>query len=137
MADLTITAANVIPDAGARITTHMAAVAISPAQAVYELAGDEQKVGLYDADGTGEVKKLYGLALNSAAVGQPVAVMIGGTLTVGATVVAGTIYLGSDTPGGIRPAADLNSGDVVGVLGVGISTSKIALHIWNTGATKA
>lgn len=136
MADLTITAANVIADPGAKIAQKVAAAAITAGASVY-LSSETGKVGLYDADVAGDASVLYGVAVNGAAVGQVVCVAIDGTLAIGATVAVGTLYLGSDTAGGIRPAADLNSGDAVSVLGVGISTSKIALNIWNTGVVKA
>jgi hypothetical protein len=136
MADLTITAANVIADPGAKIAQKVAAAAITAGASVY-LSSETGKVGLYDADVAGDASVLYGVAVNGAAVGQVVCVAIDGTLAIGAIVAVGTLYLGSDTAGGIRPVADLNSGDAVGVLGVGISTSKIALNIWNTGVVKA
>ncbi|ADJ24770.1 conserved hypothetical protein [Hyphomicrobium denitrificans ATCC 51888] len=137
MADLTITATSVVPDPGAKISQNIAAVNITAGQSVALSSTDSKKVGLYDADGSGEALILNGVALNSANAGQAINVMWDGVLTIGATVAVGTLYFGSDTPGGIRPAADLNSGDSVGLLGIAISTTKIALNIWNTGVVKA
>jgi len=136
MADLTITPANVIADPGAKIVPKVASAAIEAGESAY-LSSVTDKVGLYDADGAGDAAVLYGVAVNGAAIGQVVCVATGGTLAIGATVAVGTLYLGSDTAGGIRPVADLNSGDKVGVLGIAVSTSKIALNIWNPGVTKA
>jgi hypothetical protein len=137
MSDLTITAANVVADAGAKIEMKYALEAVTAGESLYQSLTDAKKVGLYDADAAAPANALCGVALNSAGEGQPVAVMSDGVLTIGGTVVQGTIYLGSDTAGGIRPAADLNSGDAVSVLGVAVSTTKLKLNIWNTGVAKS
>ena len=47
----------------------------------------------------------------------------GGKITIGATVVPGTMYGISATAGGICPMADLTTGNYVTPLGLAISTT--------------
>lgn len=49
----------------------------------------------------------FGVALHASLSGQPLAVQTGGSITIGATVVAGGVYCISSTSGGIAPLADL------------------------------
>lgn len=55
------------------------------------------------------------------------------SVNLGATLVAGTTYVGSDTAGGIRPFVDLSTGDTVAIVGIATATSLIKLGIKNTG----
>ena len=50
----------------------------------------------------------------------------------GAGPVAGTVYVNSDTPGGIKPAADLTTGDRTTVVGVGDGASGIIMSLNNS-----
>lgn len=112
MADLSITASSVAAGSGASFGT----------------------VKLADANSaTAAVRTPYGIAISSAASGQPVIVQRAGDITIGATTAAGTIYCLSDTAGGIMPAADLSSGEYVGMLGVGLGSSQIRMHVWASG----
>jgi hypothetical protein len=133
MADLTITAANVVKGSTAKTEVGIYGATITAGQTVYQDASDK-KYKLCDADsGTAAVRTTRGIALNSGSDGQPAAVQTEGAITIGATVTVGTIYVQSDTPGGIMPAADLEAGDYVTVLGVGISASQIDLNIHPSG----
>ena len=137
MADLTITAANVVPGTGAKKRTGTAGTTITAGQTVY-LDATDNKYKLYDADSaTAAVRALAGIALNGAANGQPLTVQYEGNITIGATVAAGVIYVGSDTAGGIMPAADIETGDYVTVIGVGISTTQIKLAFIESGVAAA
>lgn len=138
MSDIAVTAANVLKGAGAITVTKYALAAITAGQSLYMSAANNLQVGLHDANGAGaDIKTLYGVALNSAGIGQPVLVQSGGEIAIGGTVVVGTIYLGSDTPGGIRPDADKTTGDNVTILGVGKSATTIAMNISNPGIVSA
>lgn len=53
----------------------------------------------------------------------------GSIVLVGATLVVGTVYITSDTAGGIRPIADVDSGDWVTILGVASTTTTLDLDI--------
>jgi hypothetical protein len=134
MADLAITAANVVRGTGAKIEAGIAGGAVTAGQTVYKDPADD-KFKLADADaGTATIRTTRGIALNGAALNQPLSVQYEGRIAIGAAVVSGGIYVQSDTPGGIMPAVDLESGDTVTVLGIGISATEIDLLIHPSGA---
>lgn len=135
MADIAITAANVLAGGNATIDrSPLAGAVITAGQVVYKEAATGL-IKLADADGaTAEVKVPYGIALNGAAIGQPVIVALPGSdITIGGTLVAGTAYYLSDTPGGIRTTPD--TGDLVVLLGLAKSTSVLAFRVQNSGVT--
>lgn len=134
MADLTITATSVLPGSNAIIDrSGVAGAAITAGQVVYKEASTGL-IKLADCDSaTAEVKSPYGIALNGAAIGQPVAVQTAGDITIGATIVGGTGYFLSETPGGIRTTPD--TGDRVVQLGLAKSASVLTLRILDTGVT--
>jgi hypothetical protein len=135
MADLSITAASVLADPSANRTTGSAGEAIVAGKAVY-LDPTTKKWQLADSNSaTAVAKKAGGIALNGAALNQPLAVCTGGLITIGATLVAGSAYYLSETPGGLQPAADLGSGENVCQLGLAMSTTVLNVDIQNPGVT--
>ena len=131
MADVTITAANVI--SGGTKTNGTAGATITEGQTVYQDA-TTKKWKLSDANLTG-AKSCGGIALNGASDGQPLAVHKSGDITIGGTLVAGTVYAVSATAGGIAPLADITTGDNVITLGVAKSTTVLSVAIQNPGVT--
>jgi hypothetical protein len=125
---LSITAASVV---GSWQETRIAGAAITAGQAIY--LDSSSLVQKSDCDSASAAKTVYGVALNSAASGQPVAIQRTGNITIGATTTAGKIYVLDGGAGGICPVDDLTSGDTVVVIGVGISTTQIMLGILNSG----
>jgi hypothetical protein len=118
MTDLVITADDVEQSTGAVIRHALAAVALTAGQAVYEVG--DGTVGLADADhATAAVHKAKGIALHSAAAGQPIAYQTAGLVRIGADVAVGEIYVLSGNAGGVAPEADLAVGDEVVLIGVG------------------
>lgn len=104
MADLTITAANVVPSAGATRRVKTAAVAIAAGETVrLDSSGD---LILTDADLSASCE---GIAVCSAAVGQPcVYVTLDSALVLGTSVTNGAAILLSRTAGnetGAEPIA--------------------------------
>lgn len=137
MSDLTITATSVIPGGGAKTVEGVAGAAITAGQCVYKEASSGT-LKLADCDSaTAEVRSPLGIALNGAAIGQPVEVLIQGEITIGATVEASVPYFLSPTAGGICPLADVLSGDYAVFLGFGVSTTKIRVKIVEAGVVKA
>lgn len=137
MADITITAASVLSGAGATIEKGTAGATVTAGQAVYKAASDS-KFKLADSNhATAEVKEPYGIALNGASDGQPLSVLTAGLITIGATLVAGTAYYLSETPGGIQPAADLATGEKVSQIGIATSTTVMTVRIIKSGVTLA
>lgn len=133
MADLSITAASVVADPSASRVAGQAGEAIAAGKAVY-LHPTSKKWMLADSDAaTAAARKAGGIALNGAALNQPVTVATHGDVTIGATLIAGSTYFLSETPGGIQPAADLGTGENVCMLGIARSTTVLALSIQTPG----
>lgn len=135
MADLVITASEVQPDntAGAEFSIRDAGEVIGAGEMVF-LDGAVNQFKLADANGTAAAAAQRGLALSSAASGQPVQVQTKGSPTVGASanIVRGTIYVLSVNPGKLRPAEDIGSVERVSVAGVGDVSDKLKLGIFNS-----
>lgn len=132
-ADITITAANVIPGAGATYHEGTAGATITAGQPVY-LDSADGKLKLADANAaSADAATVKGIALQGASAGQPLKTQTSGPITIGATVTQGTIYVLSATAGGIAPAADLATGHRVTVLGVATSASVLQLQITSSG----
>lgn len=135
MADLAITAANVIPSSLARIKHATAGATITAGKPV-TIDPDTSKVVLADSNhATAALRKSKGVALNNASDGQPVAYASEGPVTLGAVLTAGAAYYLSDTPGGICPAADVGSGERAVLLGMATSASVLAIAIQDSGVT--
>lgn len=133
MADLTITAANVSPGTNATKETANALAAITAGKVVYKDA-TTGKFGLADSNSaTAGVRTPYGIALNDAAINQPLTVVTSGRVNIGAVVVIGESYYLSDTPGGICPEADLASGEYPSFIGFGTATTTIDVNIKASG----
>src|SRR5688572_11203202 len=101
MADLSITAANVVAAAGATIEHGTAGATITAGQVVYRDDADK-KYKLADNDSaTAAARDPRGIALHGASNGQPLAIARSGDVTIGAALTAGLAYYLSGTPGGI------------------------------------
>lgn len=135
MADLTITAANVVAGANASIDAGTAGEAVTAGQTGYKSSTTNKWMKGDTNSGTAEARKIKGIFLNNAAANQPVDVETGGDITIGATLTPGTAYYASDTPGGICPLADVGSGENVVFLGLAKSSTVLALDIQNSGVT--
>ena len=129
MADLSITAANVLAGAGATVARGTAGATITQGQAVYLDASDGKWKLADNNSATAAVRVPGGIALNGASNGQPLAVLTAGPITIGASLTAGVAYYLSDTPGGICPVADLASGEYPCLIGMATSSSVINVAI--------
>lgn len=135
MADISITAANVIAGSNARRVYKTAAATITAGQVVYQLAAGT--VGLADANGTTPAFNVLGIAENGGGTGQRISVLTeDDDLTIGATVAIGDVLILSATAGGIAAVADAASGHYVTFLGVAKSTTKINFKPVASGAAK-
>jgi len=132
MADITITAANVIAGSGSKRVSGTAGATITAGQAVY-LDTADSKYKLADADGAVGVRSPAGIALNGASNGQPLAVLTSGPITIGGTVTAGVAYYLSPNPGGICPVADVLSGDYPTIMGIATTTAILNIKIQESG----
>lgn len=134
MADISITAANVLAVSGAQTTQGFALAAVTAGQVVYRDA-TTQKFGLADSDGAAATKVPVGIALNTAGTDQPLSVLTYGSITIGGTMTAGIAYYLSDNPGGICPVGDLETGDTATLIGIATSTAILKVDINPSGVT--
>lgn len=136
MADVTVTAANVVPAAGANVQKVTAGATVTAGQAVYKDATASSKAKPCDADAEASAV-CAGIALSSASLDQPLFIATGGDVGFGAIFTVGTTYCVSTTAGGIAPEADLTTGDYKSILGVATTTSNLRLNIFNSGVAEA
>lgn len=133
MTDIAVTASSVVGDGASPRETGTAGVAINAGQAVY-MDTTVNKYKLSDSNLAG-AKTVRGIALNSAALNQPLIIQKSGPITIGGTLVKGTTYCQSTTAGGICPQADITTGGDVVILGVATSTTSMNLNIQVPGIT--
>jgi hypothetical protein len=136
MADLVITVANVVRGGVNSIPqtleTGVAGAAVTAGQVVYEDPTDG-KWKLADANASQTAATVKGIALHGALANQPLQVIKGGPLTLGAILTPGQWYVTSANPGGIAPVADLASGWYSSRLGYAYSASVLIVDINATG----
>lgn len=137
MSDLSITAASVVPVRTGSFpavirTDLLAGEAITAGQSLY-IKSSDQKLWKAQCDGVASEEILAGIALNSAAAGQPMAYVGYGDVTIGATLTQGGIYVISATLGGICPVADLASTNKLSMIGFAVSSSVLRVMPIITG----
>lgn len=134
MADLSVTAANCLPGAGALISEGLAGATITAGQAVYK--DTDGTIKLADADGaSATIRTCKGMALNGASAGQPVKYQTQGNLVLGATLTPGTTYYLSNTAGGVCPLADVGTGEYYHIIGIATSTTNLLMALAYSGVS--
>lgn len=134
MADLTITAANVLAGANARIRQGILGATGAVGDVVYEDSADGMRLKPADSNGVTASQNPAGILLTAGAAGQPaLLVEDDDDFTPGATLVNGTVYVLSANPGKIAPVADAVAGWRVSVLFVAKSTTKGVLRLVKGG----
>lgn len=134
-----MTATSVVKGSGAIVdNTRVAGETVTAGQAVYIKSTDNkwwlaQNDGTAEESGTGGV----GVALNGGAANQTIAVQTAGQVTIGATVVATTVYIVSSTFGGIAPVADIASTQRLTIIGYATTTGILELLCRASGVQKA
>lgn len=116
-ADLTITAANVVPSNNAVVRYATAGATIAAGQLIYLDAADLDvnnfgKAKLSDANGAVALRVVEGMAVNSASAGQRVSyVSHDPALVIAASgLTTNMVLISSATAGGVAPVADLTTG---------------------------
>jgi hypothetical protein len=133
MADVAITAANVVPVSGAAIQSGTAGVAITAGQLVYN-DSSTSTIKLCHAVTSLATASCVGVAIDNAAANQPVSYQNGGDITIGGTLTQGEPYFTSGTnAGGLAPKADLATNWMT--VCFGIAKSATVLTIINRGAS--
>ena len=129
MADIAITAANVLGSVNARFSQQKAGVAINAGQAVY-LDTASGTVKLAKANGAAPINTIFGIAAENAAINQPILIITSDTLlAIGGTIAAGVVvWLSAVNAGGLNatPADDVSGGSMTRiVLGIGMGANSI------------
>lgn len=136
MSDISITAANVIAAAGGSTKQGQAGETITAGMPVYQDPTSHKWMKADCNSATAVARQAGGIALCGAALNQPIVVLLSGDVTIGGTLVAGEPYYLSGTAGGIRPKADLTTGDYVCLLGLAKSTTVLSLAIQFPGVVE-
>ena len=119
MAEVSITAANVVPVAGYSSTTGTAGATITAGQVVYRDAATST-LKLADSNASQAAANAVGIALHGASSGQPLIYQTAGDITIGGTIAVGKIYVvGATTPGALAEHTDLTSGWYTKVMLIG------------------
>ena len=127
MADLVVTANNVVPGTSSVRETLIAKEVVTAGQGVARDPSDG-KIGLWDANSANAWRKTpYGIAMNTAQVNQPVTVHTKGKYNPGAAVTVGLGYWMSATPGGIAVQADVVTGMNSVFIGIATTTAEITV----------
>ena len=131
MADVSVTAANVLAAAGALKETGTAGVALTAGKVVYKDTADANKWKLIDVRTSDETAGGDGIAicLNDSAAGQPISLMKSGNINPGGTLTVGSRYFASEA-GGMCDQGDMLSGDRVILLGIATTTSNLSMQPW-------
>lgn len=134
MVDLVITAANVVASGTTQgRAAGTAGEAIAAGKAVY-LDPTTRKWMLADSNSAVAAARVpQGIAANSASLNQAVNVFTSGPVVIGATLVPGTAYYLSDTPGGICPVADVGTGEYATIIGMAQSATVLNIDISSSG----
>ncbi len=136
MADLSVTAANVLASTSAKKVTGVAGATILAGEVLYEDPADSMKLKLAVST-SATTAKVIGIALHGATAGQPITyVMLDDDFTPGATLslsvaAAAGVYVLSATAGKIAPIADLVATNRLVVIFIAKSTSKAKLVLKN------
>lgn len=139
--DYSVTATSVVPLGTTNVYDeggYTAAVAITAGQLVYVYDASAKTLKLADANDTSATAVVYGVAMNGAAIGQPVRVLRKGRYAPGFTGAASTIVILSGTAGGLAPTADIVTGWRAVVIGVMPAASQLTVDFTATAfATSA
>ena len=135
MADLTVVAANVQPGTSTISKRGIAGEAIGAGDSVFEASDGGMELAENDIDAASAAAR--GIALNGAAIGQPIEYAASGDIDMGAIMTIGQVYIVGAGPGGIAPEVDAGAGDFVTILGVATTTSNLKLGITQSGVAHA
>lgn len=130
MADVTVTAAEVLPTSTTEYATGEAGETITAGEPLYKKSGDGNALWKCDADTSAE-SDCVGVSMCGGANGQQIVYAVAGTIDPGFTAVVGEAYAVSATVGRIAPVSDITtSGDFITFLGIATSASALKLSIF-------
>lgn len=135
MADLAVTAANVVDVERVKKAVGVAGEAITAGAAIYQKIDSDGQKRMYLAlnTGTGEAN-LKGLALTNSAQFQPVVYATDGTINPGGNMEPGAAYFVSGTAGKICPSTDLSTdGQQISLVGIAVNADELLVILKPTG----
>jgi hypothetical protein len=138
MADLSITAANVLSSANAApVKSYNYGATITAGQLVYLDSNNKWQLTDADASSAGNnANSMVGVALVGGANNQPGVVALRDVFfTPGATLTNGIAYYASRNAGAICPVADVGAGNYATVIGIARSTTVLNLNPTPSGIT--
>lgn len=136
MADLAPTAGSVVAAEGISKTEQIAGASIVAGDWLYMDTANNNVMKLAQADGTALEATVYGMALNTASIGQPVLVARAGDVDFGCTITVAAVYILSVNAGKIAPVADLASSSYLSIVGYGTAADNLTIAIQNSGVEK-
>ena len=132
MANLVITESNVIPVSGYTKHEGTSGEDIDSGEVCYVDTANANVIKLSQSDGTELESTVKGIATHKSLNGQPIELLVAGSLGVGAILAVATEYYLSGTPGKIDVRGDLVSNSYVVRLGTASTTSNLLTTIDNT-----
>lgn len=138
MADLSITAANVLSSANAApVKSYNYGATITAGQIVYLDSNNKWQLTDADASSAGNnANSIVGVALVGGANNQPGVVATRDVyFTPGATLTNGIAYYASRNAGALCPVADVGAGNYATVIGIARSTTILNLNPTPSGIT--
>lgn len=141
MADLTITASQVLTGTGAVVSNGTAGATLTAGQPVYIDSTDSNKIKAALATSSAAAD-CVGIALHAALSGQPIQYQTAGTITLGAGAAPTKAmrYTLSGTAGGIAPdtgADEIASGEFATYLGTADASNGLILSLHASGVALA
>lgn len=135
MTDLVVTVASVVAGSNATRSSGTAGETITAGQAVYfDTSVNKWKLAS-STSATAGANHPTAVALDGASLNQPITVQTSGDITIGGTLVAGSAYYLSPTPGGITLIDGVTTGDAVCQLGLAKSTTVLTISVQYPGVT--
>jgi len=137
MADLSVTAANVVGVSDIHTEKVTAGATITAGCPVYKDTSDSNKAKLTDCDASDAASVCNGIATHAALDEQPLVIQTQGVINVGATLTVGEVYMASGTAGKIAPHGDFTTGDRATIIGIAETAANLRLHIRSSQTTRA
>lgn len=134
MADISFSSSNVKLADGGKSDTVTFGEAITRGQAIFKDLTDSNKYKLADSDAVEKTKGVR-FALTDGGDGQKGIAARKGNLSFGGGLVSGTIYMISDTAGGIKPIVDSNVTQFLTIAGIADSSANLPLNFIESGVT--
>ncbi|MEP6987860.1 MAG: hypothetical protein ABI970_19825 [Chloroflexota bacterium] len=137
MADITVVQSTVVAANPQTVkASGISGEAIQIGQAVYADPADNYRIKKAIATSATHTSNLVGISLsNTQGANQPITYATGGDVTFGTGLTSVVVYaISHANAGGIEAASAVGTGNFVGVLGVGTSTSNMRVSLIPTSA---